>query len=126
MDSAGGNMTQTLVIVVLFVAAIATLPWWIRRMQQRQGGGPGAAASAASKVVSTVGIGPQQRVITVEVGPEHQRTWLVLGVTAQQIRCLHVIDPSVSAGAPRGAIPAPSFADEVAAARLRGQEAPHG
>lgn len=123
MDSASGNMTQTLVIVVLFVAAIATLPWWIRRLQQRHGVGLGAAATAASKVVSTVGIGPQQRVITVEVGPEHQRTWLVLGVTAQQIRCLHVIDPS-SARVSAGTVPTASFAEEVAAARLREQEAP--
>jgi flagellar protein FliO/FliZ len=40
-------------------------------------------------------VGPHQRVVTVEVGPEGARTWLVLGVTGQTISCLH----SMNAGA---------------------------
>jgi flagellar protein FliO/FliZ len=35
--------------------------------------------------------------VTVEVGPEHARTTLVLGVTAQQINCLHVLGTQASA-----------------------------
>ena len=69
-------MTQTLLVVVLFVAAMATLPWLVRRVQQRQAAGT-AGAAAASRVLSAVAVGPQQRVVTVEVGPEHARTWLV-------------------------------------------------
>ena len=42
-----------------------------------------------SKVVSAVGLGPNQRVVTVEVGPENRRLLLVLGVSAQGIVCLH-------------------------------------
>ncbi len=83
-------MTQTLLVVVLFVGAIACLPWLVRRLQQRHAVGP-AAVGAASRVLSAVAVGPQQRVVTVEVGPEHARTWLVLGVTAQQITCLHAL-----------------------------------
>ena len=45
--------------------------------------------SGASKLVSVVAVGPNQRVVTVEVGPDHNRAWLVLGVTPQQITCLH-------------------------------------
>ena len=96
-------MTQALVAVVLFMAAMAALPWLVRRLQQRQAGGV-AGGGMVSKVVSAVAVGPQQRVVTVEAGTPGQRVVLVLGVTAQQINCLHVLK-------------AASFSDEVAAAR---------
>ena len=83
-------MTQTLLIVVLFVGAMAALPWLVRRLQQRHVGGA-LAAGAASRVVSAVAVGPQQRVVTVEVGEGAQTVRLVLGVTAQSIQCLHVL-----------------------------------
>lgn len=96
-------MSQTLFVVVLFVAGMAALPWLVRRIQQRQAGG-GVAPGAAARVLSAVAVGPQQRVVTVEVGPEHARTMLVLGVTAQQISCLHVLAPQAvpSSVAPAG------------------------
>lgn len=99
-------MTQTLLVVVLFVGAMAMLPWLVRRLQQRQANA-GAGQAMASKVVSAVAVGPQQRVVTVEVGPEHARTWLVLGVTAQQIHCLHVLS---AAGATAAGSTAADFA----------------
>lgn len=112
-------MTQTLLVVVLFVGAMAALPWLVRRVQQRHAAG-GVAAGAASRVVSAVAVGPQQRVVTVEVGPEHARTWLVLGVTAQQVSCLHVlpvspVPVSAMAGVGVGVVEAPSFAQQMAA-----------
>jgi flagellar protein FliO/FliZ len=83
-------MTQTLLLVVLFVAAIALLPWLVRRVQLRQGRFAPSSA-AAPRVLSAIAVGPQQRVVTVEVGAEGERTTLVLGVTAQSIRCLHTL-----------------------------------
>ncbi len=80
-------MTQTIVSVVLFLVILALLPPAVRWFQQRAPGG--ASNAAASRIVSTLAVGPQQRVVTVEVGPEGARTWLVLGVTAQNISCLH-------------------------------------
>ena len=65
----------------------------------------------ASRVLSQVAVGPQQRVVTVEVGPPQQRTVLVLGVTAQNINCLHVL-PAVATDGAR-------FAAEMAAARAQ-------
>ncbi len=121
-------MGQTLVVVVLFIAAVALLPWLVRRLQQRQAGGHAAGAGAAAKVLSAVPVGPQQRVVTVEVGPEHQRVWLVLGVTAQNVQCLHVLHPSAAGPSPLATVPPPaSFAGEMAAATRR-QDAPasHG
>ena len=108
-------MTQTLLVVVLFVGAKALLPWAVRRLQQRQSSGA-LAAGGESRVVSAVAVGPQQRVVTVEVGPENARTWLVLGVTAQQVSCLHVLPVAGKAAEDaRGAsLPAsPSFAQEM-------------
>ncbi|UCU98720.1 FliO/MopB family protein [Acidovorax radicis] len=110
-------MTQTLVVVVLFVGAMATLPWLVRRLQQRRAVG-GAAGGSTSRVLSAVAVGPQQRVVTVEVGPEHARAFLILGVTAQQINCLHVL-PAGSAQAPTGASLSSggaSFSREIATA----------
>jgi len=80
-------MTQTIVSVVVFLVLLALLPLGIRWIQRRSPGG--ASMGAASKIVSTLAVGPQQRVVTVEVGPEGARTCLVLGVTAQNITCLH-------------------------------------
>lgn len=110
-------MTQTLVVVVLFVGAMAMLPWLVRRLQQRRAAG-GSTGASTSRVLSAVAVGPQQRVVTVEVGPDHARTLLVLGVTTQQINCLHVL-PAGAAQAPVGAVGSSegmSFSREIAAA----------
>ena len=106
-------MTQTLMVVVLFVGAVAMLPWLIRRLQQRQAKGTGAAG-LPSRVLSAIAVGPNQRVVTVEVGPEHARTCLVLGLTAQQITCLHVL-PLPTLATETGA--AASFSHEMAMAQ---------
>ena len=105
------GMTQTLLVVVAFIAALVALPWAIRWLQRRQQALGGAAAGVGSRVLSVVSVGPQQRVVTVEVGPVQQRTVLVLGVTAQNINCLHVL-PAVATDRAR-------FAAEMAAARAQ-------
>jgi len=105
-------MTQTIVSVVLFLVILALLPLAIRWLQQRAPGG--ASTGAASRIVSTLAVGPQQRVVTVEVGPESARTWLVLGVTAQNITCLHNVPVGGAAARPPVLAPA---ADQAAAAR---------
>ncbi len=92
----GMGMTQTLLLMVLLVAALAALPWLIRRLQQQRAGVQ-AGMGAASRVLSAVAVGPQQRVVTVEVGSPQQRTLLVLGVTAQSINCLHVLPAAAGA-----------------------------
>lgn len=122
-------MTQTLLVVVLFVGAMAMLPWLVRRIQQRQGAG-GLAAGGASRVLSAVAVGPHQRVVTVEVGPEHARTWLVLGVTAQNVSCLYTVPASSQPGgalASPAAVPGhPSFAQEIAVAVGDSGKSSHG
>lgn len=92
-------MTQTLVSVAAFLILLALLPLGIRWYQRRMPGGMGTGVT--SRLVSTLAVGPQQRVMTVEVGPEGARTWLVLGVTAQHISCLHAMTaPRLAEGSP--------------------------
>lgn len=81
-------MTSSLISVGLFVVLLALLPVGLKWMQRRSAGGASGVASA-SRVISAVAVGPHQRVVTVEVGPQDARTWLTLGVTAQAITCLH-------------------------------------
>lgn len=85
-------MTQALLSVVFFIAVLAMVPWALKWLQRRTGMRMGAASPAeAARIVSALAVGPQQRVLTVEVGPESARTWLVLGVTPQSITTLHSV-----------------------------------
>ncbi|GGH57126.1 hypothetical protein GCM10010975_16460 [Comamonas phosphati] len=103
-------MWPTLSLLVLFVAALAALPWLLRRLQGKGGmlgkmrSGPGLQP----RVLGAVGVGPQQRVVTVEVGEGAQSVRLVLGVTAQHIQCLHVL-------------PRDGFSDAMARAEAQAQ-----
>ena len=81
-------MTQSLVLVGLFLCVLVSLPFLIEHLKKRYGLKiPGSAG--ASRLVSSLALGPQQKVVTVEVGPPNARVWLVLGVTPQYIQCLH-------------------------------------
>jgi flagellar protein FliO/FliZ len=91
-------MNQALITVIVFVVLLAMLPMAVKRIMQRRLGGTGAEL-ASSKLISVLAVGPQQRVVTVEVGPAGARTWLVLGVTQQSITTLHTLAP-VNAPAP--------------------------
>jgi flagellar protein FliO/FliZ len=90
-------MTQTIVSVGAFLVLLALLPWFIKWLQRRSLGGS-AANQSASKIISALAVGPHQRVVTVEVGPQGARRWLVLGVTAQQVNCLHSISVDQTEG----------------------------
>ena len=117
-------MTQTLLVVILFVGVMAMLPWAVRRLQQRHAIG-GLAPGVASKVVSAVAVGPHQKVVTVEVGPEHARTCLVIGVTPQHITCLHVLPMQAGIAAPAAPVASTSFQAEMAVAAQRAQGSGH-
>jgi flagellar protein FliO/FliZ len=81
-------MTESLVSVGLFIAVIACLPMAVKWFQQRTKSG-GRESVEQSRVISAVAVGPHQRVVTVEVGPENARVWLTLGVTPQTVSCLY-------------------------------------
>lgn len=74
------------VLAVIFLSA-----WLVRRLQGLQG-----PSSNAVKVVAVLPVGQRERVALLEVG----KTQLLVGITAQSIRTLHVFDePVVDAGA---------------------------
>ena len=84
-------MTQSLISVILFLAVLACLPWVVKWLQKRNAV-HGAVPDGQSKLISAVAVGPHQKVVTLEVGPEGARHWLTLGVTQQNITLLHT-DP---------------------------------
>lgn len=89
--------------VLWFVAIVVLVPvalWLLRRS-------PVGASIAASglRTVGQLPLSASLRVVTIEVGSGDDRTWLVLGVTPQQIRTLHTMRPQLGAAtaAPAGA-----------------------
>jgi flagellar protein FliO/FliZ len=97
-------MSSTLVVLALFVGAIAMIPYAIKWLKQRAALG-GSGVLDASRIISAVAVGAHQRVVTLEVGPAHARIWLTLGVTQTTISCLHkstvvAAGESVDAGSP--------------------------
>jgi flagellar protein FliO/FliZ len=81
-------MTQQLLLVSAFLAALAALPWFLRWVRGRMRAGV-AETGGQSRFISAIAVGPNQRVVTVEVGPENARVWLTLGVSVQSISLLH-------------------------------------
>jgi flagellar protein FliO/FliZ len=82
-----GELGSWYFVWALVVVLIACLPFMVRRLiahQKIKGIDPEQV-----RLISQLGIGPHQRVVVLETGPAHERTQLVLGVTAQSIQCLH-------------------------------------
>lgn len=96
--------------IVILVVLLALLPLGLKWLQRRVAGTV-VAQSATAKIVSAIAVGPQQRVVTVETGPEDARVWLTLGVTAQHISCLHT--SAVPVKCPANEAPAVSPVDVV-------------
>jgi flagellar protein FliO/FliZ len=68
--------------LAIVMGAIALTAWLARRYMPAVRGVGGLV-----KVVGGVMVGPKERIVVVEVGD----TWLVLGVTAQQVNALHTL-----------------------------------
>ena len=88
-------MTQSLILIGLFLCVLVSLPFLIERIKKHYGLNP-VGASGPARLVSALALGPQQKVVTVEVGPQNARVWLVLGVTQQSIQCLHTMPAEIS------------------------------
>lgn len=84
-------MMESAVSVGIFLVLLACLPFALKWFKQRTAGLSGELGGQ-SRFISALAVGPHQRVVTVEVGPEGQRVWLTLGVTAQAISCLHSVE----------------------------------
>ncbi len=92
-------MAQTLALVAAFLLVLIALPFGIRWIQRRGLIGSNGN-TAGSRVISAIAVGPQQRIVTVEVGPVGNRTWLILGVTPQAITPLHTMSANAQQESP--------------------------
>lgn len=86
MDEAG--ILRVIIGLVLVVAAILVSAWLARRAGLLQGNG-----NALLRRVAQLSLGPRQTVNVIEI----DNTWLVVGVSANQITLLHTLpaNPSV-------------------------------
>ncbi|SEL46128.1 flagellar protein FliO/FliZ [Roseateles sp. YR242] len=90
-------MNSSLVPILWFLAIIALIPvvlWLLKRTPLG-----GAAMGGHLRTVAQLVIAPSQRILIVEVGQGEDRQWLVLGITGQQIRTLHVMPPQADVAA---------------------------
>jgi flagellar protein FliO/FliZ len=83
-----GQIFQVIFALLLVLAIIVGAAWAMRRFSLVPGG-----ANAQMRVVSGVMVGTRERVVIVEV----RDTWLVLGVTSEQVNLLHSLDKPLDA-----------------------------
>lgn len=81
--------------MLMVLGLIFACAWLARRFGLQRFGGSGQVV----KVVSNASIGQRERVVVVEVAG----TWLVLGVTSNQINTLHSLPAQAVAGTPAAA-----------------------
>ncbi|MBC7699425.1 flagellar biosynthetic protein FliO [Aquabacterium sp.] len=88
-------MQSTGMLIFWFVFIVAMIPLSLY-MLKKSGLAKGrmGAGDAVLKTVSQLSLGPSQRIVTIELGAGDQKTWLVLGVTAQSITALHMLQPT--------------------------------
>ncbi len=101
-------MTPSWMSLLWFVLIVALIPaalWLFKR--SGMAGAMARSQALGLRQVGTLGLGPQQRIVAVELGEGEARRWLLLGVTPQQVNTLHVLDqwPGTSAGPSSGQPP---------------------
>lgn len=93
-----------------FIAIVAMIPLALWLLKRSPMGAAMGAAGAPAKVVASLPLGPNQRVLTLEVGQGVERRWLLVGVTPQSINALHTLTPPPEAAAATGAAQPTPFA----------------
>lgn len=83
------------------LAVVLLLLFGLLKLLRRFGAGQ-AAAGGAMKLVAALSVGTRERIVLLEVGD----TWVVLGVSPNQINALHTLPRQ-----PLPATPAPSAPD---------------
>jgi flagellar protein FliO/FliZ len=114
------NFSFTPLLAFLGVLACIPLALWLLKRTPLGGG----AGHGPMRLVATLPLGPNQRLLTVEVGSGDDRRWLVLGATAAGISTLHTLAPQAESPAPAGNVL--PFAQLLARARTGAAAAPEG
>ena len=86
-------MTQNAIPALVLLAVLVGIAWALKWARGRV---PGLGASAGNgpslRILSSLALGPQQRVVTVEVGDGERRIGLVLGVAPGGVQTLHTLE----------------------------------
>lgn len=84
--ASGTHLINVLLSLLMVIAVILGLAWLLRRFGQG-----GFTSQQHMKVVASLAVGARERVVVVDVAGQQ----LLLGVTPQQIRTLHVFESPV-------------------------------
>jgi flagellar protein FliO/FliZ len=113
------NAIPALLLLALMVGIAFALKWARGRLPGVAGQGNGPAL----RVLSSLSLGPQQRVVTVQVGQGDERVCLVLGVAPGGVSALHQMPMPME---PEALNPGPTTPATGFAARLdQLTKAPH-
>lgn len=85
-NGAATSLLSVLLSLLLIIGLILALAWFLRRFGQ-----VGSSRQGAMRVVASLALGTRERLLLVQVGEQQ----LLLGVTPQQVRTLHVFDEPV-------------------------------
>ncbi len=100
---------QALLGLGIVLALIAGASIVLKRMIPGRLGRPGLL-----KNIATVAVGPRERIVVVEIGA----TWMVVGVTANQITALHVMEKGTFPSTPDPAANTATAADPTVFGKL--------
>lgn len=104
MNDSVVSFAPALGLLALMVLLAWGVQWFRKRMVP-----PGSGEGAALRLVSHLALGPQQRVVVVEVNGPSGPVQLTLGVTPQHISALHIQPVSASSARPATSVPTPSY-----------------
>lgn len=115
-------MLQNAAPAIVLLIVMVGIAWLLQRYRRHL---PGAAhrAGPSLQVLGGVALGPQQRVVTLQVGQGEQAVCLVLGVSPGSVTALHQmpLPEAPAASATPGDTPAPAgFAARLALFRKDG------
>jgi flagellar protein FliO/FliZ len=82
-----GSLAQVTLSLVLVLAAVFAAAWAMRKLR-----GLGRSGAGAIEIVAEIALGPKERAVLLQVGKQQ----LLLGVTANQVNTLHVLEEAVS------------------------------
>lgn len=82
-----GALVETLFGLLLVLVCIAFLAWLLRRTGRFD-----TTANGEMKIIAGLSLGPRERAVLIQVGEQQ----ILVGVTAQQIQTLHVLDQPIS------------------------------
>jgi len=78
---------ETFLGLILVLSLIAFLAWLLRRTGRFQ-----MTDNGEMKIIASLALGPRERAVLLQVGEQQ----LLVGVTAQQIQTLHVLDKNIT------------------------------